>query len=158
MLPLATAEICMKCFPHHCLRSFCQFCGQNSTFSIVFIILDNLEWYFQYFYETRLKRLFFVWDIVNERTSGTWICRPIAAFPNFTLNTPSSVIYNLYGKDGLRGNYEFPSTNLKLPSRSGRELWLVTAPSSHTSDTRQTHGTYNNHNEVNITRSIELFM
>ena len=40
---LATAEICMKYFRHRCLRSFCRFCGQNSTFSIVFIILDNQE-------------------------------------------------------------------------------------------------------------------
>ena len=35
------------------LRSFRRFCGQNSTFSIVFIILDNLKWYFQYFYEEK---------------------------------------------------------------------------------------------------------
>ena len=38
-----TAEICMKCFPHCRLRSLCRFCGQNSTFAIVFITLDSLE-------------------------------------------------------------------------------------------------------------------
>ena len=38
-----TAEICMKCFPHCRLRSFCRFCRQNSTFAIVFITLDSLE-------------------------------------------------------------------------------------------------------------------
>ena len=42
------------------------------------------------------KTTFFVWDIVNEWTSGTRICPPIAVFPNFTLDAPSSVIYNLY--------------------------------------------------------------
>ena len=36
-ITLATAEICMKYFPHRCLRSFCRFCGQNSTFSIVLL-------------------------------------------------------------------------------------------------------------------------
>ena len=43
LINFATAELCMKYFPHRCLRSFCRFCGQNSTFSIVFIILGNLE-------------------------------------------------------------------------------------------------------------------
>ena len=87
------------------LRSFCRFCGQNSTFSIVFIILDNPKWHFQYFYEEKhfkkqknsSKMTFFAWDTVNEWTSGTWICPPIAALPNFTLDVLSSVIYNLYG-------------------------------------------------------------
>ena len=100
---LATAEICMKCFPHSCLRSFCRFCGQNSTFSVVFIIIDNLEWYFNIrttknslkSRKTRLKRL---WVNIRDLNLPP---PPIVAFPNFTLDVPSSVIYNLYGFDSL---------------------------------------------------------
>ena len=47
--------------------------------------------------EKLVWNVFFAWDIVNEWTSGTWICPPIAALPNFTLDVLSSVIYNLYG-------------------------------------------------------------
>ena len=32
----------MRCFPHRCLRSFCWFCRQNSTFSIVFIMQSGM--------------------------------------------------------------------------------------------------------------------
>ena len=72
-----------------------------------FITLDSLEWCFQYFYcekqsKNPSKTTFFVWDIVNEWTSGTWICPPNAAFPIFTLDAPSSVIYNLYGHNRVK--------------------------------------------------------
>ena len=55
----------------------------------------------------RLKTTFFVWNIVNEWTTGTWICPPIVAFPNFTLDAPSSVIDNLYGQ---YNDYEFETS------------------------------------------------
>ncbi len=100
---LVTTEIWMKCFAYCCLKLFCQFYGENSAFSTCFIILNNPKWYFKYFYrprpctneKTHLKRLILSSNILNEWASRTWICPPKAVFPNFTLNAPSSVIYNL---------------------------------------------------------------
>ena len=124
---LATAEISMKCFPHRCLRSFCWFCGAKYYFFNCFITLDSLEWYFQYFYwkkqlKNPSKTTFFVWDIVNEWTSGTWICPPIVAFPNLIIDASVSPTHHPYFLDFA---LKFPWISFKWDVISFKLPWLT---------------------------------